>query len=156
MAESLRDQIRAAAKTRLEGIRTGNGYRTTLRRVSEIEEDLDTVNEFPLAILTESPELDEDLYEEATFTGLVDALMHLVVTVYAHGSDAQAVETLLNRLDADVAKALSTELTLGLDFVQPIRRVARDGSKWARQDGGWRGWRSTTWAVPYYYSEGAE
>ena len=156
MAETKRELILTAARTRIQDIRQGNGYRTNLARVLEVPVDLDALTEFPVAVLTDEPELDEDLYEEATFTGLVDALTHFKVTLMAKGSDALAVRTLLNRLDADVAKALSASLTLGLDFTQPIRRVARDGSSWAGQDAGWRGWRSTTWAVPYTYSEGDE
>jgi hypothetical protein len=157
MAETLREQILAAAVARLKTIQTGNGYRTTLARVSELPEDLDTLNEFPVASLTEETEFDEDLYEEATFTGLVDARMHVKVTTFAKGSDAVGVRKLLNRLEADVAKALTTpDLRLGLEFVWPLERVGRDGAVWVGQDAGWRGWGSTTWAVPYSYSEGAE
>jgi hypothetical protein len=157
MAETLREQILAAALGRLRTITTGNGYRTTLTRVSELPEELDTLNEFPVACLTEELELDEDLYEEATFTGLVDARMHLKVTTFAKGSDGVSVRKLLNRLEADVAKALTTpDLRLGLAFVWPVERVGRDSAIAVGQDGGWRGWASTTWAVPYSYTEGAE
>ena len=156
MSETLREQILAAVVARLKTIQAGNGYRTTLARVSELPEELDTLNEFPVACVTEETELDEDLYEEATFTGLVDARMHVRVTTFAKGSDAVGVRKLLNRLEADVSKALVTpDLRLGLEFVWPIERVGRDGSIGVHPDG-WRGWGSTTWAVPYSYTEGAE
>ncbi len=156
---TLREQLLAAAKSRLAGIKIAAGYRTTPKRVSESKADLDA-NDLPLLILLEDFEQDATLYEEATLAGTVDERMGLEITAVVVGSDARKATAILNDLDADVARALGITLDpiTGGEVID-VRRAegaGRDGSEWSDAMQGFRAWRSLKWVVHFYHAEGAE
>jgi hypothetical protein len=159
-------QILTAAATRLQTVTTANGYTNTLRRVSRKWEDLESQNELPIAFVIRAEVSPEHIYDELAGAGtlglgetgeLIKAFLDFEVYLYTQGSDAEEPSDTWEDLAADVERALTLDLHLGLspDVVWDVKKIQNVANRpvvsatWYRIEG------ADLYRASYQYERGA-
>jgi len=114
MATSIVEQIGAAAKTRIETITTGNGYEFSVDGATRpTRQGGYTPAQLHVVITADMNEVEERTEEAPCGYEQWRVPFHFDVLNNGQVTKPDAVDTLVNKWGADVAKALSTDLTFG-------------------------------------------
>jgi len=119
------EQIAAAIKTRLETVTTANGYNYSLASVIRPPRyGPTTYANLTAVLMQEDPEvMGDDPYLEGNPVRVQFACMFIVYLFHLPSdTSTDAVDTVLNRLAADVTKAVMTDQTFG-GLALPTTRV---------------------------------
>lgn len=121
---SLREQIMAEVKTRLELISTGNGYSQDVRQVVRTRADIPDYPTVPAIYVYEGAERKNDEYVAGKLRASLDVVIVYLIEDYTDQA------TSANAALADISKAMGTDFTVtGADSLETIAQFVERGNE---------------------------